>query len=142
MAYNVTITYAGPASPEHIMFECPSCKLHVPSSAYVDTVAYKGTVYDTNVEGFGKIDLMEPFASTAFPFPVPFSQFKLAIIGEDVKNEEGEATGAKKVTFKVDTYMEAFFYKEAGVALADQGFTVEVTSDDSEGVGSSPVVDG
>lgn len=120
MAYKVTITYTGPAV-ESIQFVNPICRLFVPENSYIDTPAYEGTVYDTNVDGFGKIDLMEPFASTSFPFPVPLAQFKLAVVGED-----DEETGGKKATFEVATYMEAFWYKQAGVALADQGFTVEV----------------
>lgn len=120
MAYKVTITYTGPAV-DSIQFVNPICRLFVPENSYIDTPAYEGTVYDTNVDGFGKIDLMEPFASTSFPFPVPLAQFKLAVVGED-----DEETGGKKVTFEVATYMEAFWYKQAGVALADQGFTVEV----------------
>lgn len=122
MAYTVTIIYTGPASPDSVKFVSPICRTYVPNNSYVDTPAYKGTVYDTNVDGWGKIDLMEPFASTSFPFPVPLSQFKLAVVGADDK-----ASGGKKVEFKVDTYMEAFWYNEAGKALADQGFEVTVT---------------
>lgn len=121
MAYKVTITYTGPAV-ESIQFVNPICRLFVPENSYIDTPAYEGTVYDTNVDGFGKIDLMEPFASTSFPFPVPLTQFKLAVVGEDDKE-----SGGKKVEFEVATYMEAFWYKQAGVALADQGFTVEIS---------------
>lgn len=127
MAYTIKITYAGPAVPEKVTFVNPICRLYAPTGSYVDTPAYEGTVYDTNVEGWGKIDVMEPYASTAFPFPVPLAQFKIAIIGQDVLDEDGKATGAKFVEFTVDSYMEAFWYTEAGRALADQGFTVEVT---------------
>lgn len=121
MAYKVKIVYTGP-SVESIQFVSPICRLFVPSNSYVDTPAYKGTVYDTNVEGFGKIDLMEPFASTSFPFPVPLAQFKLAVVGENDEDSDG-----KKAEFEVATYMEAFWYKQAGVALADQGFIVDVS---------------
>ncbi len=124
MAYNVTITYKGPAT-ESISFVNPICRMYVPNNSYVDTKAYEGTVYDTNVEGFGKIDLMEPYASTSFPFPVPLAQFKLAVFGEDVKDSSGNITG-KKVMFSVENYMEAYWYTQAGYALIDQGFTVEV----------------
>lgn len=126
MAYKVTIIYAGPTAPEHIQFVSPICRLHVPSPSYTDTPAYANTVYNTNVPGFGKIDLMEPFASTSFPFPVPLAQFKLAVVGEDVKDKSNNPTGEKKATFVVETYMEAFWYTQAGIALADQGFSVTV----------------
>lgn len=124
MAYNVTITYKGQAA-ESIPFVNPICRMFVPDNSYVDTKAYEGTVYDTNPKGFGKIDLMEPYASTSFPFPVPLTQFKLAVIGEDAKDSSGNVTG-KKVSFNVDSYMEAYWYTQAGAALADQGFTVDV----------------
>lgn len=121
MSYKVKIVYNGPKEPENITFVTPICSLYNPGDSYIDTNAYKDTVYDTNVPGFGKINLMEPYASTAFPFPVPLAQFKLAVIGED------DGTAGKKVEFTVDSYMEAFWYKEAGAALADQGFTVTIT---------------
>ena len=70
---------------------------------------------------------MEPYASTSFPFPVPLAQFKVAVIGTPVTTSDPD--GPKYVEFDVDTYMEAFWYKQAGVALADQGFVVEVTEE-------------
>ena len=91
-----------------------------PSNSYVDTPAYAGTVYDTNVEGFGQLNIMEPYATTSFPFPVPLAQFKLAVVGTD-------GDGGKEVEFTVDTYEEAFWYMTAGAQLKDQGFTVTVT---------------
>lgn len=124
MAYNVTITYKGPEA-EGIKDVCSICNLFKPTGSYADTEAYAGTVYDTNVEGWGKIDLMEPYASTSFPFPTPLAQFKLAVIGEDVKDEDGNVIG-KKVSFTVDDYKEAFWYKQVGAALANQGFEVVV----------------
>jgi hypothetical protein len=78
-----------------------------------------------NTRGFGSIDLMDPYADTSFPFPVPLAQFKLAVVGEDEMNDD-TPTGRKTVTFTVDSYMEAFWYMEAGKALADQGFEVTV----------------
>jgi hypothetical protein len=115
MAYTVTITYAGPANPSDIRLVSPISAIYVPSNSYVDTAAYDGTVYDTNVKGMGQINVMEPYATTAFPFPVPLAQFRLAVVGEE-----------NSVEFTVDTYMEAFWYMDAGRALKDQGFTVTV----------------
>lgn len=120
MAYTVKITYTGPANPEAIKFASPICQTFAPTNAYTDTPAYKSTVYDTHVTGFGFIDLMEPYATTGFPYPVPLAQFKLAVVGKD------NAKGAKEVEFTVESYMEAFWYMEAGVALKNQGFAVEV----------------
>lgn len=122
--YKIKITYNGPAKPESIRFVAPICPIYCPCNSYTDTAGYDGTVYDTNVKGFGEIDVMEPYASTSFPFPVPLAQFKVAVIGTS------DPDGLKYVEFGVDTYMEAFWYKQAGVALADQGFVVEVTKNE------------
>ena len=124
MAYTVTIAYAGPANPSDLRIPAPIYSIYVPSNSYVDTAAYDGTVYDTNVKGFGYINVMEPYATTSFPFPVPLAQFKVAVVGT-----------SNEVTFTVDTYMEAFWYMEAGRALASQGFTVTVEEVTSGGEG-------
>ena len=121
MAYTVKIVYKGPEAPTNIPFVSPICALFVPTNSYIDTPAYEGTVYDTNVGGFGSINIMEPYATTSFPYPVPLAQFKLAVVGED----DGE--GGKQVEFTVDTYEEAFWFTIAGNQLKDQGFTVTVT---------------
>lgn len=126
MAYNVTIVYAGVQAPTSIPFVSPICPIYVPENSYTDTAAYEGTVYDTNVKGYGSVDLVDPYADTSFPFPVPLAQFKLATVGEDVLDSDDNPTGAKTVTFEVSTYEEAFWYMEAGKALKDQGFTVTV----------------
>ena len=136
MAYTVTIVYAGVQEPTSIPFVSPICAQYVPTNSYVDTAAYDGTVYDMNVKGFGTIDLVEPYATTSFPYPVPLAQFKLATVGTDVLDGDDQPTGAKTVTFTVDSYADAFWYMEAGKALADQGFTVtveEVVPDDGNG---------
>lgn len=129
--YKVKIIYNGPANPENIRFVSPICPVYCPCNSYVDTAAYKDTCYDTNIEGFGKIDVLEPYASTSFPFPVPLSQFKIAVIGKPVSAEA--PNGPKYAEFNVDSYMEAFWYTQAGIALADQGFVVEITPSTTEG---------
>lgn len=122
MAYTVKIVYAGPQAPTNIPFVSPIAPLCVPTNSYIDTPAYEGTVYDTNVAGFGQLNIMEPYATTSFPYPVPLAQFKLAVVGTD-----GATEGTKEVEFTVDTYEEAFWYMAAGAQLKDQGFTVTVT---------------
>ena len=133
MAYTVTIVYAGVQEPASIPFVSPICAQYVPTNSYVDTAAYDGTVYDMNVKGFGVIDLVEPYATTSFPYPVPLAQFKLATVGEDVLDGDEQPTGAKTVTFTVASYADAFWYMEAGKALAEQGFTVTVEPVESDG---------
>ena len=115
MAYTVTITYAGPQGADIRLPMYTICPTFVPTNCYADSTSFAGTAYDTNVEGYGTIELMEPFKTTSFPFPVPLAQFKVAAVGTS-----GTAT------FTVDTYTEAFWYVQAGLALKDQGFTVEV----------------
>ena len=131
--YTIRIVYAGPARPESIRFVSPICPVYCPCNSYTDTAAYEGTVYDTNVKGFGKIDVLEPYASTSFPFPVPLAQFKVAVIGQPV--DANVPDGPKYVEFEVESYMEAYWYTQAGIALADQGFTVTVTEVDANGNG-------
>lgn len=122
MSYRVTITYTGvPAAIENISAEI--CRLFAPKADYIDTAAYAGTVYDTNVEGFGAIAPMEPFASTSIPFPAALAQFKLAAVKGMNEDEEDN-----QVIFYVDDYKEAFYYKTIGEQMADQGFAVEVAT--------------
>lgn len=113
--YKVTITYKALTADENQQIVAPICRIYEPDNAYIDMDAYKGTVYDTNTDGFGSITVPEPYASTSIPFPVPLAQFKLAVVGED-----------NKVEFTVSDYAEAFYYKQVGVAMASQGFTVAV----------------
>lgn len=127
MAYNVKITYTCPTAETISQSVAPIGARYTLSNSYNDTVGYDGSVYDTNVKGWGDLVLPEPYASTSFPYPVALSQFKVATIGEDVLGDDGQPTGSKYVEFEVETYMEAWHYQEAGVALAPQGFEVEVT---------------
>lgn len=118
MAYKIVITYVGvPVDADRLV--APICRIYTPDNSYVDTEAYENTVYDTNVGGFGSIDLLEPFATTSIPFPLPLAQFKLAVVAEN-----GE------VEFEVFDYKEAFYYKQLGAAMYDQGFRIEVTEID------------
>jgi len=122
MAYKVTITYAG-VTADVEAFVAPVMRLYRPNPSYVDTLAYEGTVYDTNTPGMGSpegiwnytLDQMEPFATTSIPFPVSLAQFKLAVVGKD-----------NEVSFEVADYKEAFYYMQIGESMADQGFSVKV----------------
>lgn len=132
--YTVTITYTG-ITKDAEQIVAPICRVFAPQKSYIDTdvytqgvptenkiTGYGKSVYATNVPGWGELTIPEPYASTSIPFPVPMAQFKVAMVGED-----------NKVTFEVDSYMEAFYYKQIGVALESQGFTVEVVSADAAG---------
>ena len=125
MRYNITIEYRGKeTNVERIA--CPICRIFTPSASYVDTPAYEGTTWDTNVAGWGSTPAVEPYASTSIPFPVPLAQFKLAVVGKPITGKGGKEVIGHTVTFTTDDYKEAFYYKQVGAALADQGFTVKV----------------
>lgn len=114
--YKVTITYAGlVADPQPAIDEI--CGMYTMDGSYIESEAYKGTVYDTKTHGMGSIPLPEPYASTGIPsaYPSAAGKFHLAVIGE-----------SNTVEFETADYKEAFYYKQIGAQLADQGFTVTV----------------
>lgn len=136
MAYLVEIVYKGKEKDVERL-SASICSIMRPNGSYIDTPVFKEgypvgaeaadkkygeSVYATNVEGFGAVDAEEPFATTSFPFPVPLAQFKLAVVATE-KDDKGNP----KVSFDVEDYKEAFYYMEAGKALADQGFEVKVS---------------
>lgn len=130
MAYTILIKYNGvEQAPEKLV--SPVCRLFIPNNSYIDTPAYTEgipatedeesriagkSIYATNVDGVGEVNLYEPYATTSIPFPAPLAQFKLAVVGED-----------NQVEFTVDDYKEAFYYQQLGVQMKDQGFEVTVT---------------
>ena len=138
MAFTVKITYKGVETDASRIVASIS-PIFVPTNSYIDTPAYVegfhnsvtgGTIadkygksiYANNVDDkWGYAAQVAPYDSTSIPFPVPLAQFKLAIVGEN-----------NTVTFTVDDYKEAFYYKELGHQLADQGFEVEVTDAEPE----------
>lgn len=130
MAYTVVIKYNG-VEQDLEKLCAPIMRLFTPNNSYIDTPAYTEgipadkaeeervagkSVYATNVDGWGSIQPAEPFASTSIPMSSPLAQFKLAVVGEN-----------NQVTFDVDDYKEAFYYKTLGSQMADQGFEVTVT---------------
>lgn len=130
MAYTVVIKYIG-VEQDVTKVICPVCRIFKPDNSYIDSPAYTQgipvdaeegdrvagkSIYATNVDGWGSVDLQEPYASTSVPFPTPLAQFKLAVVGED-----------NEVTFDVDDYKEAFYYQQLGEQMKDQGFEVTVT---------------
>lgn len=141
MAFTVKITYKGVETDASRIVASIS-PIFVPTNSYIDTPAYvegfhtsvtsgtSGTIaekygksiYANNVDDkWGYAAQVAPYDSTSIPFPVPLAQFKLAIVGKN-----------NTVTFTVDDYKEAFYYKELGHQLADQGFEVEITDAEPE----------
>lgn len=127
MAYDVTIKYT-PVEPEQANHIPQICPVFIPENSYVDTDVYvEGheedygkSVYATNVPGFGELDMPQPYDFTYIPMSSPLAQFRLETVLEDGGDLE---TG---VTFEVDDYKEAFYYKTLGEQMKEQGFTVEV----------------
>lgn len=136
MAYTVKITYIAPEA-ESANTALPIASMFVPCGSYVDSAVmvdggpirdpedkqYEKSIYATNVDGWGSYEVQEPFATTSIPLSVPMAQFKLATVA-DQEDEKGN----KYVEFDVEDYKEAFYYKELGLQMADQGFIVEVAS--------------
>lgn len=142
MAYSVKITFAGISQDVERLAD-PICRTFTPDGSYADSAVfvegnpvgadatdkkYGKSVYATNVDGWGDIEVKEPFASTSIPFPTALAQFKLATVADDIDDE-----GHPFVEFDVEDYKEAFYYKEVGAAIADQGFVVEVTKKAAQG---------
>ena len=116
MAYTVTIKYTGVAKDAD-KIGLDIARMFTPDGSYIDSAAYEGSVYDTNVEGWGETIMPEPFSSTSIPYPTALAQFKLAAV---------QANDTDGVTFEVDDYKEAFFYQTIGSQMVDQGFKVTV----------------
>lgn len=133
--YTVTIKYTG-VSGEVAIGPAPIARLWSPDGSYIDSAAYEGSVYDTNVEGWGELPPVSPYDSTSIPYSVALAQFKIATVGEDLLDGDDNVIG-KQVTFDVEDYKEAFYYKTLGEQMADQGFEVTVeaasASDGGEG---------
>lgn len=135
MAFTVTIDYFGVvAEPEAVAASI--CAIFQPTNSYIDLPVmkegyevgaedadkkYGKSIYATNVDGFGSVKMPEPYASTSIPMSVPLAQFKLAVVGE-----YDDTRKCHTVSFEVDNYQEAFYYKQVGEQIKDQGFVVTV----------------
>lgn len=115
MAYTVKIEYAAVAADVTNLVS-PICRLFAPTGCYTDTKAYEGSVYDTNVSGWGEALSLEKFVELSIDHPGALMLFKKAALSE-----------LDSVEFDTDDYTEAIYYEELGKALADQGFTVTVS---------------
>ena len=114
-AKTITITYVKPTATAASNVLSISPIFNKPET-YADSTAYAGTVYDTNVEGFGSLPLAFPYDETQFPYPIPLAQFQAAMVGT-----------SGTVTLTSDDDMVVNYYIAAGKLLASQGFTVTVS---------------
>ena len=109
----IKITFEAPVAPtkEDI---AQVCSVFVPNNAYIDTDPYAGTVYDTNVEGFGTWEGLVEWIASITNTPNVLIMFKAAVRDGEAEFEEEDP--------KVVEYI-----KEIGEALADNGFVVEIS---------------
>lgn len=112
MSYIVNIKYTRPVADAEQLVQ-PICSLFAPTGSYIDSEAYAGTVYDTNVEGFGQAVAPEQFMAASIAHPGIIGQFKFAA-------ENGETE------FEVTDHATACYYYEVGKALESQGFQVTI----------------
>lgn len=119
---SITIKYTAPVAPVQADID-QICAIFKPTNSYVDSEVYEGTIWDTNVEGFGTWEGLEAYVSSLSHTPNALIMFKAAV-------RDGE------VTFEENDAKQVEFYKEIGAALAAYGFEV------SAGEGSDSEADG
>lgn len=101
--------------------EANICNTFEPGNGYTDTEAYEGTRFDANKYGMDAVvDNANHLAQTHIPMSVPMAQINMAIMAKP------QDDGTHVYEFEVAEYKEAVYYKQIGVALADQGFTITV----------------
>lgn len=89
-----------------------------PNNSYVDTEVYEGTIWDTNVEGWGAWDGLADYLDSISMHKGLLLMFKKAV-------REGEAT------FEAENEIDAEYCMEVGRALAKFGFEVSDGSNES-----------
>ena len=107
---SITIKYTAPAVAAQADVT-QICAMFWPNNSYVDGEVYDGTIWDTNVDGFGTWEGLEAYISSLSHTPNALIMFKAAVRDGEVTFEEADA---KQVEF----------YKELGTALAAYGFEV------------------
>lgn len=130
MAKNVTIIYTGISNVDSVANAARKTAgveplsiypLFQPEGAYVDATAYAGTVYDTNVEGWGELGGLEPMGSAT----VKFAEYARAYRAY----EEATAAGTSNtgITFQIDTYEDELYWIQIGRNMVDQGYSTTLT---------------
>lgn len=125
MATSITIKYTAPTEPVKADVT-PICRLFTPNNAYIDTEAYEGTVWDTNVDGWGTWQGLAAYLEKITNTPNVLILLKAAVL-------DGE------VTFEEEDPKMVEYIKELGTALAPYGFEIDPgrtlggNEDDTEG---------
>jgi len=121
--FNITIVYTGAVIDDTVrpvINEIPRIFVEAPS--YVDTAALEGTIYDTNVEGWGSLPGLDPYGD---------GTYKLAWLGQAVlAKAKADAEGGENagVTFTVAGADEQLYWNVMKNALANQGFDITVAN--------------
>lgn len=108
----IKIEYTEVVAPEDQKV-LPICALFEPNGSYIDSPPYDGTVYDTNVEGYGQWEGLTKYLETVSSHPGIMIMFKQAVKDGEVEFEE------------TDPQIVAY-YNELGTVLAQQGFKITV----------------
>lgn len=119
MATEVKIIYNGPVT-EIKRIGSNIARIFLPNNSYVDSAIYAGTIYDTNVAGWGKLTGLLPMASTT----TKFAQFERAAIS--YANSQLVGGYNKGVTFEVDGYEEEIYWSQMATNLVDQGYYTKI----------------
>ena len=101
---------------------CPHLEF---DNSYIDTEAYAGTVYDTNIPGFGTWEGLVEYVANVTHSPNILIMFH-KVVKEATLNDCGCLVNEEGVTFEESNPYVAEYINEVGTALAEYGFTVEV----------------
>lgn len=108
----VTITYKAPVAPVDKKV-ASICAVFEPTGSYIDTEKFAGTVYDTNVKGFGKWEGLVGYLGRITHAPNLLIMFHAAVRDGKAEFEEADA--------KVLEYI-----KELKAAFAEFGFSIKI----------------
>lgn len=110
---NVTIKYYGP-KVEDARDVAPICPVFLPCNSYVDGVGMDGTIYDTNVPGFGSILEGVSAPLMHLPFPGGMKVVNMSIVGTEKK--DGGKT-YRELSIEVTDYKEVLYFKELAARM-------------------------
>jgi len=119
--YTVTIVYNGPVVADVVRPGMNIARTFIQAQSYVDTAALDGTIYDTNVDGWGSLEGLDPFGDGTYKF----AWFGQAIDTAAAAEKSGETN--EGVSFEVAGADEKLYWDVMTKAMASQGFVVTVT---------------
>lgn len=114
----VTITYTKPMA--QIRDGDPIVRYFGAESSYVDSIPYDGSVYDTNVSGWGKLYGLLPLAST----PIKLAYFEEAIMAAIEAENAGQQVPS--ISVEVESNNDLLWWNQMAPNLEDQGYTVSI----------------